>query len=340
MVALLIGMFGIIVMMQLFSLSEGQKRATTGTGDAQSSGAIALFGLQRDIQLSGYGFGDIKLLGCNLTLPLVAAIAPSLGRAASTVNNIAAITINHASIPVGDANTDTLLVIFGSSNGPPQGDTILPPSPINQYTMQTPSAFTPNDAVIATPVTRATPCALSLTSVVSIVGQNVNVAAGVAGMATGTLFNLGQPPSLRIRAYAIRGGNLTVCDHMANDCFAAGNTANSAVWVPIANNVVSLRAEYGSDTTAPNMDGIVDVYNQTTPATYCGWARTPAIRLALVARSEQFEKTAVTTAAPTWTGTAAIVLTANTSWQNFRYKVFETSVPMRNIAWMGVITGC
>ncbi|MCX7179106.1 MAG: prepilin-type N-terminal cleavage/methylation domain-containing protein, partial [Proteobacteria bacterium] len=48
MVGMVIGMLGIIVMMQIFALAEGQKRSTTGGGDAQNTGAIALYGLQRD----------------------------------------------------------------------------------------------------------------------------------------------------------------------------------------------------------------------------------------------------------------------------------------------------
>jgi type IV pilus assembly protein PilW len=50
MVAMVIGMIGMIIMMQVFSTAEGQRRATTGTGDAQSNGAMALYALQRDIR--------------------------------------------------------------------------------------------------------------------------------------------------------------------------------------------------------------------------------------------------------------------------------------------------
>ena len=53
MIGLVIGMVAIVVMMQVFSVSEGYKRTTTGGDDAQNNGAIALYGLQRDIQQSG-----------------------------------------------------------------------------------------------------------------------------------------------------------------------------------------------------------------------------------------------------------------------------------------------
>jgi type IV pilus assembly protein PilW len=342
MVAMVIGMFGIIVMVQVFALSEERKRTTTGGGDAMIEGVMSLYGLQRDIRMAGYGIGDTKVLGCNVLL-----------RAGVTLNAMAPVTINHASITGQDANTDTLVVVYGNSNSSPQGDVLSAAGNI----VPTPTFFAANDWVIEAP-TRAAACALTLQQVAGVVAVAAGTGAVVtlnsaAAMTKGnTLFNLGQ--TFKVVAYAIRGGNLTLCDYMVNDCGSAANNGVATVWVPIANNIVSLRAQYGRDTTAPAMDGIVDVYDQTTPAaaaatTGCSWARVSAVRLVLVARSAQFEKTAVTTVAPEWEGTYltdgvtvanAIDLAGNASWQNYRYKLFQTVVPVRNIAWMGVASGC
>src|SRR5512146_2394536 len=90
-VGMVIGMLGLIIMMQVFSLSESQKRSTTGSGDATSGGAIAMYGLQRDLRQAGFGASDPKMLGCSLLL-----------RAGVTLNAIAPLTINHAGIPAGD----------------------------------------------------------------------------------------------------------------------------------------------------------------------------------------------------------------------------------------------
>ena len=67
MVAMVIGMLGIVVMMQVFSMFEGQKRTTTSGDDAIATGAIALYSLQRDIQRAGWGISDITLIGCTIT---------------------------------------------------------------------------------------------------------------------------------------------------------------------------------------------------------------------------------------------------------------------------------
>jgi type IV pilus assembly protein PilW len=344
MVGMVIGMLGIIVMMQLFSLTEGRKRTTTGAGDAQSAGAIALYGLQRDIRQAGYGVADVRLMGCNILL-----------RAGVTLNAIAPVTINHASIPAGDPNTDTLLVVYGNSNSSPQGELIIdqasaatPP-----YTVAALASFVMGDRVLALPRT-PTPC-LNPTTLAQVtgVGTTVLAPAGDVGMGQGTLFNLGRGP--KIMAYAIHRGNLTVCDYMTSNCASActstdgpaatavGGSCNAA-WIPIASNIVSMRAEYGHDVSVP-MDAVVDTYDQATPATACGWAMVSALRLALVVRNSQFEKTVVTGGAPVWAGTTSatsvpINLTSEASWQNYRYKVYQTTVPLRNLSWLGVQSGC
>lgn len=335
MVALVIGMLSMIVMLQVFALFEGQKRTTTGGDDAQNNGAIALYGLQRDVRQSGYGVSALDLVGCNVLL-----------RTGITLNAMAPTTINHASIPAGDANTDTVLVVYGNANGAAEGDGITAQTATAIYAVQAPSSFSLADRVIAEPQSRPSPCNLTLATVqpdAITSDSNVNVSPGMLGVANGKLYNLGQMP--KVQVYAIRNGNLTVCDYMVNDCGAAANVAplNSTVWVPIANDIVSMRAQYGRDTTAV-MDGVVDTYDQTTPTTGCGWVKISALRLVLVARNGQPEKTAVTTAAPTWVG-GTINLTASTvpagfTWQNFRYKVFQTAIPLRNITSMGAVAGC
>jgi type IV pilus assembly protein PilW len=92
-----------------------------------------------------------------------------------------------------------------------------------------------------------------------------------------------------------------------------------------------------------------------TVNTMCNWARISALRLALVARSAQMEKVAITGVAggaptPVWDGSVAgnptgsvatpIDLTGGANWQSYRYKTFQSVVPLRNISWLGAISGC
>jgi type IV pilus assembly protein PilW len=381
MVAMVIGLLGIVVMMQVFSMAEAQKRTTTGGDDAISSGAISLNGIQRDIQQSGWGISDVRVIGCNVSgLVSGGASIP-----------LVPVTINPAGI-TGDANTDTLLVVYGNGNGtvegdlinsqPATGDPVISAVYPNVYAVNAAASFTVAqagppvvmaDRVVAMPQTRASPCNLALTTVTGVNRPNVAVAAGVVAMLGGRLYNLGSAPV--VRAYAIRNRALVVCDYVASNC-----ATNAGVWMAIADNVVSLRAQYGRDTAAANMDAIVDVWDQNIATTAtpvsnnaakntqaCGLMRVSAVRIALVARSSQPEKRLdgtltsgqyVTPATLGWAGSDALAIAIDATaaaavaislpnpsgtwptWQDFRYKVFQTIVPIRNITSLGAVSEC
>lgn len=363
MVGLAIGMLAVIVILQVFALSEGRKRTTTSGGDAQSNGALMIYQLQRDIGQAGYGFVAPSMFNCNVTWPVAS------GATIATAVPLAPVTINPATtiIPAGDPNTDRLLIVFGNGNGQPQGNTITAQASA-VYTVQMPSSFTAGavgvgDKVIAGPTPPATCGTLIVDRITAVATNTVTAATGAVGT---ILYNLG--PSPTVRAYAVRGQSLTVCDYMLNDCGLDANKANPAIWVPLASNIVSLKAQYARDTTA-TMDAVPDVFDQITPGSAadtsgipatCGWSRTSAVRIAVVARSNQFEKGLVTTTplnvnypanAPTWDGNAGAPIVAATgalgpdtaldeSWKHYRYKVSQTVVPIRNVTWLGVPTGC
>jgi type IV pilus assembly protein PilW len=204
-----------------------------------------------------------------------------------------------------------------------------------------------------------------------------------SGAANSRFFNLGAEPTLNV--YRVIANTLSVCNMRTADCSCAGGACTAANWAPIIENVVYMKAQYGMDT---NDDGIVDTFdtricrNTTTtytpvandnfgnswatssdsngdglndtwtpaaPSTY-DWSRVMAIRVALVVRSAQFEKTNVSPATiQLWpdatsnsgcNGTAILSNGPNTGpvWtvpdRQYRYRVFETIIPMRNAIWM------
>lgn len=71
MVGLVIGLIATLVIMQTFSAFEGSKRSTTGIADAQTSGNIGLYMIQRELQFSGYG------------VPLTSGTLPAIDASAS-----------------------------------------------------------------------------------------------------------------------------------------------------------------------------------------------------------------------------------------------------------------
>jgi type IV pilus assembly protein PilW len=358
MVGMIIGMIGMIVMMQVFLNSDASKRSTSGGGDAQTNGTGALHALERDMRQGGFGIATPELYGCSLVL-----------RSGVTLAMLAPLQINATQIPAGDPNTDTLLIMYANSAGSPEGDTIISKPNTNTYAVTAPIMFAVGDWIVAQFATQPTPCALTLEQVQAStsIPPNVTVPDGVAAITSGILYNFG--PSPRFLAYAVRSGKLTVCDFMAADCSNASLKANPSIWSPVAGNIVSMRAQYGRDTNLISMDAIVDGFDQVTPgspadtsglALNCSVARVLAARLVLVARSSSFEKTMVTSGAPQWLGSSATTAAApwpgaaavaidlslladgtdNLAWQNYRYKAFQTIVPLRNLLQIGVPSKC
>src|SRR5712691_11656289 len=65
-VAMLIGLIGMIIIFQVFEVSESIKRTTTSGGDAQQNGAVALYVIEHDLRNAGMGFNVAPFAGCNI----------------------------------------------------------------------------------------------------------------------------------------------------------------------------------------------------------------------------------------------------------------------------------
>jgi type IV pilus assembly protein PilW len=121
----------------------------------------------------------------------------------------------------------------------------------------------------------------------------------------------------------------------------------------VADNIVHMRALYGLDDgvndgsvtfagTFAAGDGLIDRFVSATTFNAAGtpWQSIIAVRVALVARSALAEKPSAGLGAacdttpnpPTWSG-GAFDLSADPNWQCYRYRVFETTIPLRNWIW-------
>lgn len=118
-------------------------------------------------------------------------------------------------------------------------------------------------------------------------------------------------------------------------------------------NIVQLQAVYGKD-TSPIPDRIVDVWEVTAPASQQEWKQVVALRVAIVARGDAPENEVVTLdgadaasacdsptphpAAVCWHPDPAangvkIDVSSVPNWQRYRYRVFDTTIPLRNAIW-------
>lgn len=154
------------------------------------------------------------------------------------------------------------------------------------------------------------------------------------------LHNLGANPTFTRTVYAINSlGQFT-------------KQENNLPAEVIADNIVSMQAQYG---TAPAGSSTINCWvNPTAAGTNAcdnatNWTpaglqankanmkRIKAIRVAIVARNNLREKasqgvcTTTPTAPVSWLNGPAIVLTANPEWQCYRYKVYQTIIPLHNM---------
>jgi len=407
MIGLLIGMIAIVVIMETFAVSEGYKRTSTSGSDAQVNGGVALYLLQREIRLAGYGMNSLVPTGCTSIVVFNAKTGTSSNM------RMVPFEINPAGVLAGDPGTDVILVAYGASENFVQGVPADQPSnsAANFKITQNRDGFRNGDLVIGVQPGGgpggAISCALHQVTDVPGTGGNCgsppsggsdvvehntgkykdpnnncqqtdpifNESGGVTdpngnkvpalnSAQGGQLFDLGALPQVKV--YAIHGGNLTSCDMLNQDCTVL---ANYSVMV---DNIVSMRAVYGKDfdgnanPTSPAGDGQVDQWDRGALDTSNKASRVLAAAIELTARNGLKEKPksgaacdattdpnhpdaaqsakywydAVNNKPASLTGQADIDLSTTaptgapaTDWKCYRYKLFQTVVPLRNMIW-------
>jgi type IV pilus assembly protein PilW len=344
MVGVAIGLMSVVVIANVLFNSENQKRSASSGSDAQVNGALGLYEIQRQTQMAGYGLGaEVSALGCNLV---------------AKYGGVDVADFPRALVP---------LIITQGANGAPDSIRILSSSKTNYSlpTLVTAPGYDPDDVVgekatrfpvaatlgfasgdlVAAVIDASSDCGVFEVTGAPAAGNipRADRAAGwnsakqpaIAYPKGSFLVNLGGLSDL---TYSISGNKLMLTR------FTAATRSKAAQ--EIQSNISSLQAMYGKDT---NADGIVDTYDTATPTTNAGWGEVVSVRVAIVARSGQYERDEVTAALPLWNvGTTATV--AGTSdcgqskcltlqvgggddWKHYRYKVFDTVIPLRNRLW-------
>jgi type IV pilus assembly protein PilW len=348
MVGVVIGLVALLIIYQSLALSEGYRRTTTAGGDAQSTGMISSYLIAQDLGNAGNTLADsaIDLMACDVAADFTSNLRP---------------------IPVliqdggTDADSDTISVFYGVNRRLITPVSTRPPvhTPGAPFLAQSPMGWAVGHSfVIANSNTLAAPrCEMG--RVTNLAGPDANGVvtishAGVANayMQPSWIVNLGPSNEVRKIVYDIQNGVLR-----STNLLDAVPTPN-----PIASNVIHLEAQYGIDT---NNDNAIDAWvtgrdAPWRPADVLGannaqLKQIKAVRFAVVVRSSQFERPKdaegraaveskdsplasdfTTTLFPCnglagCTGEVANVTFPNTA--NYRYRVYEQIVPLRNQIW-------
>jgi type IV pilus assembly protein PilW len=345
MVAVMIGLIGILIITQAYLVNDNFNRSTLGEGGAQTNGLIALYTVERDTRMSGYGLNSSGALGCgNIywyydpdyssnvsggTLPNL-TLAPVLITVSATASVPDQITVMYSRS--ADRMMPTTIASFNASASEVNVDGV--------------DGFNVGDLVL---MVGPTGCTMGKITQIQPGPQKLQLNPGVSApqnppawgsfptsYATGdAMLDLGDPI---VRTYLIGNSKLRV----AEGWFSTGAATTS----DLVDGIVDMRATYGKDdgsaAGSTANDGIVDTYNNVTPTTSAEWLQVLSVRIGVLARIGNYEKPSsgtncdATTVAPSWSGGtfgAVDIATATSQDRCYRYRVFETTVPLRNLIW-------
>jgi type IV pilus assembly protein PilW len=307
-VGLGIGLIGVVVMFRMVGLWETHTRSATAGGDAQVSGTLAMFSLERDLKQAGMGLGnaDAPYMGCAVTAE----------NAGAPINMPAFVPIRI--VPGAAGAADQIEVLYGDSsfyggNAPapdpssPGGllrrDLTFKSSTATTKTLERRGMFRAGDLAIVAGNQSALPSSatcqlieitdtsnpdnltighatgnyISFYSTTASGVARFNPAGGTGGtFVAGTIYNLGPNPQRNIWQVGA-DGTLTRSD--------AIRPANPPV--AVAERVINMKAEYGIDIDA---DRRPDVWTAIPPGPPpFDWTTVLAVRTALLVRSRQYE---------------------------------------------------
>ena len=355
-VGVAIGIIGLLAIFQTVAVWNKHTQTTSAGSDAQVAGTLALFNIERDLKLAGFGFGgaDATVAGCTVQ-------ADDAGRSFTfPFTPIEIIRVGAGGAP------DVIRVLHGNSSFFVTPERFTASTSDSKYLARR-NGFKPGDlAVVAGNATPGTPATCQMVEVTDdsnpdgfTLGHTTAAYASyyaasgaasapprfntVAGTGTtfsnGTLYNLGPRPQQNTWQI-VNGRTLERAD------LIAGPPA-----FQIADGVINLKAEYGYDADG---NGRIDDATEwlAAPPAPVDWTRVLAVRVAVLVRSRQFEvngdttasaPAAVTTTAPTWAGgtflmtnldgTTTNVAGDPNNWRQYRYRVYERVIPLRNMIW-------
>lgn len=368
MVSILIGLLAVMFATRIMTDSERNKGGALGGSDSMQNGMMAMFSISADAEQAGFGLNDPLLLGCSMIFEDRGgfALAPAQ-RNGAAIKPLAAAVI----VPGGDGPDSVSLYAGSSQTGTGTMRLISNYNGSSQFSVdRKPYGFAVGDVIVVAPDDGVGDCALAQVSGLAPAGAQptVSIADTTARFNQGALgrnftggasrvFNLGPASSLALHTWSVQNGMLRL---QATNLGTDGAEAQA-----VAANIVSLKAQYGFDTRAggafaPELgmqigawsSEMIDADGDGVTGGPGDYQRVAALRLAVVARSGTPERapagaecTATVeplkvfeSAQPSGVDAVPIELDLSvesdaTNWRCYRYRAFETIVPLRNAGW-------
>lgn len=348
MVGMVIGLLATLVIMQAFTFFESQRQATSGSADAQTNGSLALMNIQRDFQVAGFGLSfpmadkENNLFQCD---PLPPSYDPD--NDPGTDNDIE--SVFPIEIINGDGNTSDELVARTSTKAIGAVATrITNASDIGNVAVTRNVGCEIGDIVL---LSQASNCALSRVTALDPADTTHIGLDASGGLVAGT------SPLVNNARMTCMGKWLPEADReLVESRYKVVNNQLLRNGVPIVDEIVMLQAQYGV-TATPDSNQVtewVDPIDEWSAANLAlnkdNRNRIRAIRVAVVARNGKREREIVTSECVTAQGVVnngpcawddegyspapmIDLSTVDGDWGYYRFRAFDTIVPLRNMIW-------
>lgn len=349
-IGLVISLVATLAISTVFSQYEAGKRRVAAGADAQTNGSLALYNIQRDAQNAGFG------------LPLFSTEATPLNCPLSTTIVQDGVTLNLSPVLITDGGnaSDTLIVRYGNNNVGGAYDTLNGNITINNTNVTGVNLansrvrqFALNDVILIQQLVGQNPitnlCSLAKVerlngnnTIASLNGLTVTAPAERVTQNATWLSDLGQ-----WNEYRFTVNNTFELTRTGGTVSGAKFPDSSAV--PMVSDIVALQAQYGvsADLTTNQVTNWVDATGDFgANMTLANRNRIKAVRVAVVARDGVLQKNNVSQACNTnvanlikvcvWNNDnnrQNVSLSTIPNWQRYRYKVFETAIPIRSMLW-------
>lgn len=354
MVGVVISIIASIVIFQVFAVAERQKRAVTGASDAQVNGALSIDTIEREVRMAGFGLLNSVLNDCN------PATTYSYYDSGSGTPGPLANFATPVSIVDGGTAPDTISIAISGGDFDANfrfGRTTLRsnmPQSSSELNVETTHGCGVGDLMMMVqPCTSGTAVAGSCTlmQITHVQESALKIQHNPGGTPSynppNNYQNDNDWPAFQMdsscKAYGVcmpAPTNSGTVFSVASRQLQIQKGANAAV--PIAPEILDMQAQYGlvaGATGAPTWQEASGAW--AGALTKAQSSQIKAIRVAIIARSGEYEKptntagTCETTTAVAGLSTWATFDTTAwpSGWQCYRYKVFETVVPLRNVIW-------
>lgn len=340
-VGVAVGMIGILVVFQTMAVWTKHNQTTGSGSEAQITGTLAMYNVERDIKQAGYGYARAAstVMGCGV-----------MAKGNSMSFPLAPVRI--ASSP---AAPDAIDVLYGNSPHFVTQEEFTESTPTSKK-LKRRGGFRAGDLIVvasndAASAASASCILVEVTNASLADGVTIehrtgaydsfyrgpgasavfNSSASAPAFATGgTIYNLGPRP--QYNRWNVASGVLQRTE------LIHGGAAFS-----IGENVADFKAQYGVDLNGDQQIGVAE-WSANPPA---DWSRVLAVRVAVLIRGQQFEKDAdAASGVPRWTGGAFVMRNVDgatdsysatdvdpNNWRYYRYRVYERTIPLRNMVW-------